>query len=90
MCVCQVLNVRQEQLHERMEEKRRAREECERRRVELLQQLEEEEEEKRQHREQQEQQRTTRMQDISTQVCVFKYYTSHLQNQKRFLTKMSD
>ncbi|TSR04335.1 Trichoplein keratin filament-binding protein [Bagarius yarrelli] len=65
----EVLGVRQEQLQERMEEKRRARKECQRRRTELLQQLEEEEEEKRQQREQQEQQRTTRMQDINAQVA---------------------
>lgn len=73
MCVCvKVLSVRQQQLRERMEEKRRAREECERRRAELVQQLEEDEEEKRLQREEQEEQRTARMRDINAQVCVEK------------------
>lgn len=70
-CVCaKVLTVRQEQLEEQMEEKRKAREECERRRAELLQQLEEEEVEIQQQREEQERQRTAHMHDISAQVCV--------------------
>lgn len=70
-CVrAKVLTVRQEQLEEQMEEKRKAREECERRRAELLQQLEEEEVEIQQQREEQERQRTAHMHDISAQVCV--------------------
>ncbi|KAM9446472.1 trichoplein keratin filament-binding protein [Clarias gariepinus] len=64
----EVLSVRQTQLQERMEEKRQAREECERKRAELLQQLEEEEAEKRQRREESEQRRTARMHDINAQV----------------------